>query len=318
MPHPTHNTPYTNYAKQKLSINKQSDVSVKEQLITQLMIRITSGHYTVGEKLPSIRQLAHQLGIHYNTVLAVYKHLETIGLVDRQQGSGTRVRQLAPSADYSSAHQTVHYLLDKLIQEARDQGLSSKDLHNLIDSHWKETEGQSYIYVDRVADILPLFKTELEQHHRVPFQTMLLEDIETNSPIKEGAQWFISSYYAHILQTLLDNQQIRGHLTVISTNSGADIRDRLLELPKGSLVVVVSVSSVILKQAEAVIQALRGNELLLSLRLINELSHKEENHLLPQAKLLLCDSITEERYKAISPDRTACIRVVNPQTQTLD
>lgn len=76
----------------QLLINRESDITIREQLVTQLMIRISSGAYTAGDKLPSIRGLAKQLDIHYNTCLAVYEDLEAIGLVERKQGSGTRVK----------------------------------------------------------------------------------------------------------------------------------------------------------------------------------------------------------------------------------
>src|SRR5215470_9965026 len=93
----------------KITINKDSQVPIRDQLIEQIGLQIASGGLKGKEKLPSIRALADRLGIHYSTVTAAYNHLSDVGLLEIRQGSGVRVASpgsaseiLAPSADLSS------------------------------------------------------------------------------------------------------------------------------------------------------------------------------------------------------------------------
>ncbi|MFI6944273.1 winged helix-turn-helix domain-containing protein [Streptomyces sp. NPDC050418] len=58
----------------------------------ELRSRLKDGRYRVGEKLPSQRELADELGVSRDTVVKVLHELADEGLVESRQGSGTRVR----------------------------------------------------------------------------------------------------------------------------------------------------------------------------------------------------------------------------------
>ena len=82
----------------KISINKESSVPIRDQLIEQIALQIASGSLKGKEKLPSIRALAQRLGIHYSTVTAAYNHLGDVGLLEVRQGSGVKVAGKAAPA----------------------------------------------------------------------------------------------------------------------------------------------------------------------------------------------------------------------------
>jgi DNA-binding transcriptional regulator YhcF (GntR family) len=79
-----------------ISVNHASPVPPYEQLRAQLADLISIGRLTQGDRLPSVRQLASDLGLANNTVVRAYRELETAGLVKSRRGSGTRV--VAPVA----------------------------------------------------------------------------------------------------------------------------------------------------------------------------------------------------------------------------
>jgi DNA-binding transcriptional regulator YhcF (GntR family) len=54
----------------RLWVSRNSTVSMREQLSTQLVLGIVSGRLAPGERLPSVRALARRLRIHPNTVSA--------------------------------------------------------------------------------------------------------------------------------------------------------------------------------------------------------------------------------------------------------
>ncbi|WP_308196483.1 GntR family transcriptional regulator [Cryobacterium zhongshanensis] len=62
-----------------------------EQIHRQMRSRILAGTLAGGERLPSVRQLARDLGVASGTVAKAYKFLEEDGLVVSRAGAGTRV-----------------------------------------------------------------------------------------------------------------------------------------------------------------------------------------------------------------------------------
>jgi GntR family transcriptional regulator len=85
-------------------MDKQSSVPFYRQIIDQALAGVASGRIVPGERLPTIRDLAVQLGVNPNTVVKAYAELEALGVADTQQGSGVYVRPGAPVAPDSKDH----------------------------------------------------------------------------------------------------------------------------------------------------------------------------------------------------------------------
>lgn len=76
-----------------LKIDKNSIVTITQQLFQYFSDRILSGFLKDGEQLPSIRSLAKDLGISPMTIIKSYGELEKHGLATTIQGKGTFVNQ---------------------------------------------------------------------------------------------------------------------------------------------------------------------------------------------------------------------------------
>ena len=77
-------------------LNRRGGVPVRDQLVTQLELKILGGELAQGQRLPSVRALARRLKVHHNTVSAAYQDLEAAGHVELQRGSGVFVRGGGP------------------------------------------------------------------------------------------------------------------------------------------------------------------------------------------------------------------------------
>jgi LacI family transcriptional regulator len=92
----------------RLELDRESGMPIAVQLRAQLTWLIATRALTPDDRLPSIRELASALDVHYHTVRGVYNQLRSDGLISVQQGLGARVRdfsslQLArPSAPHVS------------------------------------------------------------------------------------------------------------------------------------------------------------------------------------------------------------------------
>jgi len=74
-----------------IKIDEQSPVPPYEQLRAQLAAQITDRTLPVGTRLPTIRQLAADLGLAANTVARAYRELEAAGLVETRGRAGSFV-----------------------------------------------------------------------------------------------------------------------------------------------------------------------------------------------------------------------------------
>ena len=78
-----------------LSVDQHGSVAPFEQIRAQLATLIESGTLAEGERLPTVRSLAADLGVAVNTVARAYRELEAEGLVVTASRAGTLV---APGA----------------------------------------------------------------------------------------------------------------------------------------------------------------------------------------------------------------------------
>jgi DNA-binding transcriptional regulator YhcF (GntR family) len=65
-----------------------SDRPVYIQLIEEIKMRIISGYYKLGERLPSVRELAEEARVNPNTMQKALSELESCGLLNSQRTSG--------------------------------------------------------------------------------------------------------------------------------------------------------------------------------------------------------------------------------------
>ena len=76
---------------QSLSIDRNSSMPVGEQVAKKIRAMIVSGNLTSGERLPSSRVLAKDLGLSRTTITAVFDQLIAEGMITSRTGSGSFV-----------------------------------------------------------------------------------------------------------------------------------------------------------------------------------------------------------------------------------
>jgi DNA-binding transcriptional regulator YhcF (GntR family) len=109
-------------------------VSLREQLVTQIVLAIQGGDLAPGERLPSTREIARRFHLHPNTVSAGYRELQGDGWVEFRRGSGVYVAAQKPEAAASPAH-ALDQLIAQLLRSVRAIGASQSDLRARL-QHW--------------------------------------------------------------------------------------------------------------------------------------------------------------------------------------
>ena len=109
-------------------INLHGKESIYEQIRNQITKFINLGVLKVDDKLPSVRQLATELGINPNTVQKAYQELEAQGYIYTMPKKGAFVANRNIETDDLIIKET-HNLLIKL----KDQGLTKKAILEIVD-----------------------------------------------------------------------------------------------------------------------------------------------------------------------------------------
>jgi GntR family transcriptional regulator len=105
----------------RLWLSRTGEVSLREQLITQIVLSILSREMLPGDRLPSTRELARRFAIHSNTASAAYRELEREGWVEFRHGSGVFVLATRPAAALSP-ELAIDQLIGELAARARRLG----------------------------------------------------------------------------------------------------------------------------------------------------------------------------------------------------
>jgi DNA-binding transcriptional regulator YhcF (GntR family) len=79
-----------------LRLDKQSPLSIGDQLTGQLRVLIQGGELKPGERLPTAKALAEALDVNPNTVATAYRALEIEGFLVQRKRAGTRVAEKPP------------------------------------------------------------------------------------------------------------------------------------------------------------------------------------------------------------------------------
>jgi DNA-binding transcriptional regulator YhcF (GntR family) len=115
----------------RIWLSKNSEVPVREQLATQIVLGIVSWDLKPGQKLPSTRELARRFNIHSNTVSAAYRNLAERGWVELRRGSGIYVRE-HPGESLTSAGLQLDQLFSAFLQAAREHGYSLGEIQTHV------------------------------------------------------------------------------------------------------------------------------------------------------------------------------------------
>ena len=111
-------------------VDATSDVPLWVQLRQRLVYLINSGYFKPGDQLPTVRGLASEISINYNTVNKAYLSLVSDGYLES-------TRDLDAEVDEEYAHE-VDGILDDCVMACRDLGLSLDDIQKCMERKIKQ------------------------------------------------------------------------------------------------------------------------------------------------------------------------------------
>ncbi|MFQ5921280.1 MAG: GntR family transcriptional regulator [Anaerolineales bacterium] len=74
-----------------IELDLRAHIPIYVQIVDQIQRRIDAGELKPGDQLPTVRELANELEVNFNTVARAYRMLDETGAISTQQGRGTYV-----------------------------------------------------------------------------------------------------------------------------------------------------------------------------------------------------------------------------------
>lgn len=123
-----------------LEIDLTSDVPLYQQIRDQIVWGISSGQFADGEVLPSVRQLASDLGINFMTVNKAYNLLKQEGFLvtDRRQGSRVVLPETEKRIPDENYWHKLSLLLAEGLAKSRDKEAFRQKTKEIFEALGKE------------------------------------------------------------------------------------------------------------------------------------------------------------------------------------
>jgi len=123
-------------------INPDSKNPIFEQIVSQVIFNVAAGGLAVGDRVPSVRELAVRLSVHPNTVAKAFQELERLGVVEARRGRGMEVTPDAPKICHVKRRQRVGERMREALREALSSGLSAEEIRRLVEEEIGRSNGR--------------------------------------------------------------------------------------------------------------------------------------------------------------------------------
>jgi DNA-binding transcriptional regulator YhcF (GntR family) len=147
----------------RLALDRTLPVALGAQLRGLIEYGIACGDIAGGARLPSVRELAEQVGVAPMTVTQVYRELKEAGLIEGRPGAGTFVANRGVVGDADARMVAFRRRIDALIDEGLGIGLRSSEIAGAIGAR---LSGRLARGRTRVVAMIGLFPAATESYAR--------------------------------------------------------------------------------------------------------------------------------------------------------
>ena len=115
--------------KLSLQIDFRSGLPIYTQIVNQVQARVAAGLLKPGDQLPTVRALAEELRVNFNTVARAYRILDEARLISTQQGRGTYITEMPPArVSERLRRESLLALTQRYVLEAMRLGFSRPEI----------------------------------------------------------------------------------------------------------------------------------------------------------------------------------------------
>ena len=113
-------------------VDFRSGEPIYTQIVNQIQHLVAQGKLKQGDQLPTVRHLATELRVNFNTVARAYRILDETGLISTQQGRGTYIWEKPDEEKiYQLRRQSLEELIKHCFQEAQRLGYDVDEVEKI-------------------------------------------------------------------------------------------------------------------------------------------------------------------------------------------
>lgn len=261
---------------------RESEVSIREQLVTQIVLGILSGDLAAGQRLPSTRELARRFHLHPNTVSAGYRQLDRERWVEFRHGSGVYVRAHRPDVPLSSAL-ALDQMIAGVFRSARELGVPLPALRLRL-RQWIELQPPDHLLlIEPDEELRRIVAAEMQQAVIFPVVSCGLDDCP--KALEGAISVALPNSLAKVRHALPDGTE----LLALHFRSVTSSLVQWLPAPTGALVGIASRWPNFLKLARTMLHAAGFHPDSLLFRDARDANWQRG---LKQTAAIICDSVT--------------------------
>ena len=122
-----------------LQLDFRSGLPIYIQIMNQIESQVLGGLLKPGDQLPTVRALASELRVNFNTVARAYRMLDEARIISTQQGRGTYITEIPPpEVTERLRREMLEALARKYISEALRLDFSKKEIEQMVKDQLKE------------------------------------------------------------------------------------------------------------------------------------------------------------------------------------
>ena len=122
-------------AEKKLTLNLDfhSGLPIYTQIVNQIQSQLVNGILKPGDQLPTVRALASDLRVNFNTIARAYRILDEERIISTQQGRGTYITEIPPpEISEKLRRESLAELTQRFINEAFRLGFSEREISQTV------------------------------------------------------------------------------------------------------------------------------------------------------------------------------------------
>ncbi len=122
-------------------LDGNSSIPLWLQLKNRFIYLITSGYYLPGDQLPTVRGLAAEVEVNYNTVSKVYMSLEQDGYIQSKRRQGAFVCDVSDKPGVSIAS-TAEIVTAEYLKRCSELGMSLEDVEARFNASLRDAKAK--------------------------------------------------------------------------------------------------------------------------------------------------------------------------------
>ncbi len=127
-----------------LKVDMHSGVPIYVQVVDGVKHMVATGVLKPGDQLPTVRQLAQDLRVNFNTIARAYTLLDEAGVISTQQGRGTYVREHPDERTLVRMRaEKLDALMGRAVFEAFSLGYKSVEIRAALEETLKQIDKES-------------------------------------------------------------------------------------------------------------------------------------------------------------------------------